>query len=105
MKKEKRGTTTTSYIRSVIRVKTQRLGKTEEGRALGNKRGGGDTHHDVVRVEDGHVLEDLSGDADELWCDQAADGKHGNASVLAKKKRRLFERTHQQRSTAAVLSE
>lgn len=35
-----------------------------------------------MRVEDRHVLEDLPGHPDKLWCHQAADGKHGNASVL-----------------------
>lgn len=40
------------------------------------------THHDVVRVEDGHVLEDLPGHPDELGYDQTADRKHGDAPVL-----------------------
>lgn len=40
------------------------------------------THHHVVRLEDRNVLEDLPRHPDELWCDQAADGKHGNAAVL-----------------------
>lgn len=40
------------------------------------------SHHHVVRVENRHVLEDVSGHADELWYDEANDGKHGNAPVL-----------------------
>lgn len=45
------------------------------------------THHDVVSVEDRDVLVDLSRHADEFWCDQAADGKHGDATVLFKGRR------------------
>lgn len=41
-----------------------------------------DTHHDVVRVEDGHVLEDFPGHPDEFGCDQTADRKHGDAPML-----------------------
>lgn len=40
------------------------------------------THHDVVRVEDGHALEHLPRHPDELGCDQSADRKHGDAPVL-----------------------
>lgn len=41
------------------------------------------THHDVVSVENGDVLEDFPGHADELRYDQAADGKHSDAPVLS----------------------
>ena len=40
------------------------------------------THHDVVRVEDGHILEDFPGHPDELGCDQTADREHSDAPVL-----------------------
>lgn len=45
------------------------------------------SHHGVVRVENGNVLVDLPGHADELRYDEAQDGKHGDAPVLDKKKK------------------